>query len=180
MENEDNKQKSTKKVYQKWWFWVIVAVIIIGTFGSSNTTNTVDTSKSKTTPVQANETQLDEGNVEIIEQQSQSSSIEQKEEDQPQVTMGQKNALSQAKSYLSFSAFSYTGLIKQLEFEGFTNEEATYGADNCGADWNEQAAKSAKSYLDFSSFSRSGLIKQLEYEGFTAEQAEYGATAVGY
>lgn len=94
--------------------------------------------------------------------------------------MGQKNALSQAKSYLSFSAFSYTGLIKQLEFEGFTNEEATYGADNCGADWNEQAAKSAKSYLDFSSFSRSGLIKQLEYEGFTSEQAEYGATAVGY
>ena len=77
-------------------------------------------------------------------------------------------------------AFSYTGLIKQLEFEKFSNSEATYAADNCGADWNEQAAKKAKSYMNTMSFSRDGLIKQLEFEGFTKAQAEYGATAVGY
>ena len=95
-------------------------------------------------------------------------------------TLGEKNALAKANSYLSFSAFSKKGLIKQLNFEGFSNEEAQYAVDNCGADWNEQAALKAKSYLDFTSFSRSGLIKQLEFEGFTTEQAEYGATAVGY
>lgn len=95
-------------------------------------------------------------------------------------TMGEKNALSKAKSYLNYTAFSYKGLIEQLEYEGFSNEESTYGADNCGADWNEQAAKKAKSYMDYSSFSKSGLIEQLEYEGFTNEQAQYGATAVGY
>lgn len=51
---------------------------------------------------------------------------------------------------------------------------------NCGADWNEQAAKKAKSYLEFTSFSRSGLIDQLLYDGFTQEQAEYGVTQNGY
>lgn len=98
----------------------------------------------------------------------------------PQPDLEQSNALSSAKHYLQFASFSRSGLIKQLEFEGFSNESATYAADNCGADWNDQAAKKAKVYLDTSSFSRSKLIGQLEFEGFTAEQAEYGATANGY
>lgn len=98
----------------------------------------------------------------------------------PSLTMGQKNALSKAGDYLTISGFSHDGLISQLEFEGFSTEEATYAADNCGADWNEQAAKKAQEYLDVSSFSRSGLIDQLKFEGFTDEQAEYGVTAVGY
>lgn len=95
-------------------------------------------------------------------------------------TVGQRNALASARNYLSFTAFSYSGLIDQLEFEGYTTEEATFAADNCGADWFEQAAKSAQQYLEFTSFSREGLIDQLLYEGFTYEQAEYGVTAVGY
>lgn len=96
------------------------------------------------------------------------------------VSLGKKNALSKAESYLDYTAFSYSGLVEQLEFEGYSNDEAKYGADNCGADWKEQAALKAQSYLDYSSFSRSGLIEQLEFEGFTSSQAEYGAEAVGY
>lgn len=72
-------------------------------------------------------------------------------------------------------AFSYSGLIEQLEYEGYSTEEATYAVDNCGADWKEQAAKKAEEYLNSMSFSKSGLIEQLEYEGFTHEQAVYGA-----
>lgn len=102
------------------------------------------------------------------------------EASKPQLTLAQKNALSKAKSYLSFSAFSYPGLIRQLEFEGFSTEDSTFAVDNCGADWNEQAAKKAKLYMDVSAFSRDGLIRQLEFEGFTSEQAEYGVTKVGY
>lgn len=90
-------------------------------------------------------------------------------------TAGEKNALKTAKSYLSIMAFSHDGLIGQLEFEGFSREEAAYAADHCGADWNEQAAKKAAEYLKFMAFSTSGLIGQLEYEGFTHEQAVYGA-----
>ncbi len=71
-------------------------------------------------------------------------------------------------------------MIKQLEFEKYSTEDATYGVDAQGADWNVQAAKSAKSYLAFSSFSRDSLIAQLEFEGFTSEQAIYGVTANGY
>lgn len=98
----------------------------------------------------------------------------------PSPTTGEKNALRSAREYLSFSAFSYTGLIHQLEYEGYSTEEATYAADNCNANWNEQAAKSAKEYLDMSSFSRQELINQLIYEGYTQEQAEYGVTQNGY
>ena len=95
-------------------------------------------------------------------------------------TMGERNALESAKSYLNSSAFSYSGLIEQLEFEGYSTSEATYAVDHCGADWNEQAALSAASYLKSSSFSKQGLIDQLEFEGFTHEQAVYGVEKNGY
>ncbi len=95
-------------------------------------------------------------------------------------TTGQRNALSKAKQYLSIMPFSHSGLISQLKYEGYTTEEATYGADNCGADWNEQAAKKAQQYMDIMDYSRQGLIDQLKYEGFTQSQAEYGVSAVGY
>jgi hypothetical protein len=94
-------------------------------------------------------------------------------------TVSQKNTIRKAESYLNFSGFSRNGLIKQLEFEGFTTEDSTFAVDNITVDWNEQAAKKAKSYLDFSGFSRTGLIDQLKFEGFTQEQAEYGANTVG-
>ena len=96
------------------------------------------------------------------------------------VSLGQKNALSSAKSYLDISAFSYDGLVEQLEYEGFSHDEALYAADNCGADWNEQAAKSAENYLKVDSMSKSELLDQLLHEKFTQEQAEYGVKSVGY
>ena len=100
--------------------------------------------------------------------------------DQGGISIGKKNALKQAKSYLKYQSFSKQGLVEQLKHEGYTDEEAAYGVDNCGADWYEQAASKAKSYLKYQSFSRQGLIEQLEYEGFTPDQAEYGVTANGY
>lgn len=96
------------------------------------------------------------------------------------MTMGQKNALKNAETYLKTMPFSRAGLIEQLEFEGYSTEDATFAVDNCDANWKEQAAKKAKSYLDMMAFSRDGLIEQLEFEGFTNEEAVYGATANGY
>ncbi|MCX6430861.1 MAG: Ltp family lipoprotein [Actinobacteria bacterium] len=90
---------------------------------------------------------------------------------------GQRNARNSAKDYLSSSAFSRSGLIKQLEFGGFSTSDATYGVDAVNADWNDQAAKSAKDYLDSSAFSESGLVKQLEFSGFTTVQATFGVNA---
>jgi hypothetical protein len=101
-------------------------------------------------------------------------------EQAPAMTMGQEQAVGSAKSYLSFTAFSRSGLIEQLEYEGFSNADATFAVDFVAPDWNAQATASAKSYLEMTSFSRDGLIEQLVYEGFTPEQAEFGATANGY
>lgn len=99
----------------------------------------------------------------------------------PAETVSQQNAVKKAASYLQYSAFSRSGLIKQLsQFEGFSTADATYGVDKQNADWNEQAAKKAKDYLSNMSFSRSALIKQLvDFEGFTNEQAQYGVQKTG-
>lgn len=95
-------------------------------------------------------------------------------------TVGEQNALESARQYLDFWTFSYSGLVEQLEFEGYSNSEATYAADHCGADWYQQAARCAKEYLESMSFSREGLIEQLEYEGFAYDQAVYGVEQNGY
>lgn len=100
------------------------------------------------------------------------------DEDEP--TLGEQNALKSAQEYLSFSSFSHSGLIQQLEFEGYSHAEATYGADRCGANWFEQAEKCAADYLSVSAFSESGLRDQLKFEGFTDTQAYYGAAKNGY
>ncbi len=89
---------------------------------------------------------------------------------------GQANALETAQNYLSFTSFSRTGLIAQLEYEGYSTADATWAVDNLpSVDWNEQAVLKAREYLSFTSFSLQGLIDQLLYEGFTPEQANHGA-----
>lgn len=95
-------------------------------------------------------------------------------------TLGEQNAVLAALGYLRIMSFSYDGLIKQLEHDQYSREEAKYAADNCGADWNAQAVKAAKSYLDIMPFSRGELIDQLEYDGFTHSQAVHGVEENGY
>lgn len=97
----------------------------------------------------------------------------------PKESVSQENARESAESYLDMAAFSRTGLIKQLKFEGYSQKDAEYGVDAQKANWNKQAAASAESYLEMSSFSRASLIDQLVFEGFTRAQAEFGADAVG-
>ena len=178
---------------------VVVILILISIIGSQSSKNSKITSSSEfhTTEAISNDVQESEP-IEISETKKAtelepeetsvvaevknevSTDVIEKVDTSSNLTMGQQNALKKASDYLSFSSFSHNGLIEQLEFEGFSTEDATYAVDNCGADWNEQAANKAQQYLDFSSFSRDGLIEQLEFEGFTKEQSEYGVSAVGY
>jgi len=92
----------------------------------------------------------------------------------PAESSGQRNARQSAEDYLTYQAFSRTGLIKQLKFEGFSKAEAEYAVEAIKVDWKQEAVQMAKDYLGTQSFSRSGLIEQLEFDGFTPEQAEYG------
>ncbi|WP_051314923.1 Ltp family lipoprotein [Alteribacter aurantiacus] len=100
-------------------------------------------------------------------------------EPEEELTLSQVNAIGSAESYLDFSAFSKEGLIDQLEFEGFSNEDATFAVEYIDVDWYEQAVKSGEAYLDYSNFSRSGLIDQLEFEGFTNSQATHAVDEIG-
>jgi hypothetical protein len=70
----------------------------------------------------------------------------------------QQNAKRSAKQYLDMQGFSHDGLIKQLEYENYTPEDATWAADNVNADWNQQAARSAKQYVEMQGFSHDGLV----------------------
>ena len=95
-------------------------------------------------------------------------------------TIGQTNALKSAQQYLKVMPMSRERLIKQLVHDKYSEADATYAADACGADWKEQAAKSAKKYLDIMAMSRDRLIQQLEHDGFTSEEAVYGVEQAGY
>ncbi|NDL68482.1 hypothetical protein GXN74_12120 [Clostridiales bacterium F-3ap] len=182
--------KNKKPIYKRWWFILILVVLVLsalgGTGGEDAETPELQSVASRqpaeelasgedATEPSAEELASDEDTAEptVAEPEKPVNTV-------PEMTMGQKNALKSAQQYLDYSAFSYEGLVKQLEYEGYSNADAVYAVDRCGADWNEQAALSAESYLEYSSFSRQGLIDQLVYEGFTAEQAAYGATAAGY
>lgn len=101
-------------------------------------------------------------------------------QDKSEPTLSQQNALRQAKNYTELLDFSRDGLIYQLEFDGYSHEDAVYAVDNVDVDWCQEAANKAKSYLDFFAFSRDGLYEQLDFDGYTVEEIEYALSAVGY
>ncbi len=167
---EENKSKEEikKPFWKKWWVWLIVVFVIIIVSSGDETTQ--------------RETITTEEDIKVVEVDAEDEIIELEltRENTTETTLGERNALKKAKDYLNYTAFSYSGLVNQLKYEGFSDSESVYGVDNSGADWNEQAVLKAKQYMDYTSFSRDGLISQLKYEGFTQQQAEYGAQGVGY
>lgn len=94
-------------------------------------------------------------------------------------TTSQEQAVGTALDYLDSSSFSKSGLVEQLEYEGFSHKDSEFAVEHIDVNWRRQAAASAVDYLDSSTFSRSGLIEQLEYEGFTHAQAVYGVNQTG-
>jgi flagellar biosynthesis GTPase FlhF len=98
-------------------------------------------------------------------------------------SVAQQNAYRSAVSYLDLMGFSRSGVIEQLEFEGYSTADAEFAIARLeaegGVDWNAEAAESAASYMDLTAFSRAGLVDQLLFEGFTPEQAEYGVSTTG-
>lgn len=166
MKSDKEIEKTKRPFYKKRLFWiilVIIGIIEIITFVTPNE--------------KSNKIISSNGN---LAQKEQEAIKNQNDEEKITVSIGKKNALRSAKNYLNLTGFSKSGLIHQLEFEGYSTEDATYAANNCNADWNKQAAKSAKNYIDTMPFSKSALIEQLRFEGYSASEAEYGAKSVGY
>ena len=98
---------------------------------------------------------------------------------EPEMTVGQEQAVASAESYIDLTPFSKSGLIDQLVFEKYSEADAQFAVEYIEVDWKEQAALSAENYLEMTAFSRQGLIDQLVFEGFTKEQATYGVDQTG-
>jgi hypothetical protein len=98
---------------------------------------------------------------------------------EPEFTVSQEQAVISADGYLTMGGFSRSGLIGQLEYEGFSTDDATFAVDALSPDWDEQAAISAAGYMEMGGFSAQSLLDQLLYEGFTQEQAAHGVATVG-
>jgi hypothetical protein len=172
---------------RKWWFWVITAVLLLGVIsavsGGDSQTNASKKRVAVSTTIKTPRSTLP---VETTPPTT-APPVTSPPPTAPPVTTppppvettSQSNAVQKAQEYLDYQAFSRSGLIDQLVFEGFSTEDATYGVDAVSPDWNDQAAKKAAEYLDYESFSHSGLVEQLVFEGFTPEQAEYGVSTTG-
>lgn len=96
----------------------------------------------------------------------------------PNQTLAANNrseAVKRSNEYLETLVFSRMGLIEQLEYEGFSHEDAVYGVDATGTDWKEQAFRKAKEQVEYQEISREGLIEVLEFLKFTPEEAIYGS-----
>lgn len=120
--------KMGKPFYKKWWVWVL-AVIVIGIALSGGEEDGNDTAGEMTeaNPVvsQPKEEEPVDVEVEKIETEKEEPPVtapEPNPEENDGATLGEKNAAGSAKQYINFTAFSYDGLVKQLEFEGYSNE----------------------------------------------------------
>ncbi|MFQ8845894.1 MAG: Ltp family lipoprotein [Clostridia bacterium] len=94
-------------------------------------------------------------------------------------TENQQKALDKANEYVDTLPLSHDGLIKQLEYDGYTTDVATYAANNCSVNWNKEAKEMAEQYMDSTTYTYKEMVQQLEAEGFTKKQAKFGAKAVG-
>lgn len=155
---------------------IVAAVVVVLVIQNSNKASTPSGSNvnPSSTSTKTNETVLDYENSISYEQEPVFDN-----DNKPTTEEGKQNALKQAKSYLSLMTFSRQGLIEQLKYDEFTTEEATYGVDNCGADWKQQAKSKVKAYLEEDNLNKEQLMSLLLYEGFTNEEAEYGISAAG-
>ena len=97
-----------KPFYKRKWFIALAILMLIGAFASDSESSETKTEKKVVTTTEANTPAA------------------------PNETVSESNARKSAASYLKSSAFSRSGLIKQLEYEGFTTAQAEYGVSTTG------------------------------------------------
>ena len=83
-----------------------------------------------------------------------------------------------------YTTHSYKEMVNWLvEYAGYTEEDAIYAADNCGADWKERCCRKVKLYLEDDATyndSREWLTKHLkDYDLFADEEIQYALEQCG-
>src|SRR5262245_31422904 len=159
-------EQPTRKKRRK-WPWVIAAVAVIGVI--------VGVSSGGGTAAEDEPSRQGGGNH----------AAEKPEQDKPEFTVAQTEAIEAAQQYVDTMPFSRAGLVDQMTSEygsGFTQAQAEFAINHIDVDWNAEAVEAAESYLDTMAFSRAGLIDQLTSpygSQFTMDQAVHAANQVG-
>ena len=110
-------------------------------------------------------------------QQSQSATpIPQEEESQ--LTFRRETALAAARYRIDSGGLSKRALIQHMTAGGLSRADATFAANNVGADWKKEAVEQARDRLDEVEYSKGSLIAHLESDGFTRAQAKYAVSKV--
>ena len=86
-----------------------------------------------------------------------------------------QRALSLAKSVAYDKYWGRQMMITYLQEQGFSEAEATYGADNSGIDWNKNVLTVNLSVIQKSGGSASMAYELLQTVGYTKEEATYAA-----
>ncbi len=88
------------------------------------------------------------------------------------------SAVEYAKELLKSDPYSYSGIYEELVEVGFSSNTAYYGADNCGADWYDEAYRLATSYLDSDQdITKSDLQVILANNGFSKDAEKAAESA---
>ncbi len=169
-----------KPIYKRWWFWLLVFIVAVGIAGGrggdgdGNKAGLDENTEQARDAVDAGNKQPSKEDKSASVKETTGTGTTDAGKEKNTETVSQKNAVRKAEQYLRTMPFSKEGLIEQLEYEGFSNADATYAVNKLNVNWNDQAVKKGKQYLNTMPFSKSGLIEQLEFDGFTNAEAAYG------
>ena len=96
----------------------------------------------------------------------------------PQLTSAQEAALESARYRIDAEGVSKVALIQHMTADGYTRANATFAANNVGADWKAEAVEQAENRLDAEEYSRRSLAEHLGSDGFTPAEVEYAVSKV--
>lgn len=108
--------------------------------------------------------------------------VENGQEATPSTVESRENAVSKANECLDIFYYSRKKLVEQLKLDGFSEEDAEYGANATGANWNEMAVRRGMIYFDHENwYSYKGLFDLLTSgsEQFTDAQAQFAVDNIG-
>ncbi|WP_223254449.1 Ltp family lipoprotein [Bacillus sp. HNG] len=180
--------RKSKKTKRNFIITGVCFVLLIAALSFSGEPSETDQAESPITETEKDEVEQEEPTEEEVVPEVEEKEEPVKEEpeqpkeevkEEPQLTVSQQNAIRHAENYISTMPFSKTGLIEQLEYEGYSTEDATFAVDHIEVDWREQAVRHAKNYNDTMPMSRQGLIDQLMYEGHSQEDSTYAVEQIG-
>lgn len=126
------------------------------------------------------ETSSDTGSSTPASSENQQNDSSTKGEETTEPTTQAKNedkesAVASAKKYVASEPLSKKATVDRLKSAGYSDTAATYGAENCGADWKQNAVSRANYLLEKKNYTQ---YKSLEYDlkeryGFTSEELSY-------